>query len=91
MTNQNKPVTQVLVDYEERQSLGELINTLETIAAKLREEGKFTLMQGKKEIVIQPSDRVKTELKYEVKGDKHSFEIEFEWYPGQGSQKMKIL
>lgn len=80
-----------MIDYEERQSLEQATALLETIVAKLKEQGKFTFKQGETEIEIQPSGQIQTEIKYEVKGDKHSFEIELEWIPGQADQKMEIL
>lgn len=91
MKQVNKPVTQVLVNHKEVQSLEQFTSMLETIAKKLKDEGKFTFIQGEKEVVIQPSDQVKAEFKYEVKGDKHSFEIEFDWSPNKEIQKMKIM
>lgn len=87
MSRQNRPVTQVLIDHKEHQSLNEFATMLEVIAKKLREEQQFVFMQGEKEVVVSPSDRVKAEYKYGVKGDKHSFEIEFDWYTGESETK----
>lgn len=91
MNEQTRPTKQVLIDYEERLSLEQAITLLETIVTKLKEQGKFTFKQGEAEIEIQPSGQVGTEIKYEVKGDKHSLEIELEWIPGKTEQKMEIL
>lgn len=84
--------SQVILDHEEMQSLEQLAAMLETIAKHLREEGKFTFVQGGKEIEVAPSQQVGVEVKYEIKQkkNKHQFEIEFEWIPGQESQKMTI-
>ncbi|MGX7181657.1 amphi-Trp domain-containing protein [Enterococcus pallens] len=79
---EQKPVTEVLVDREERQTLVEFATTLETIARKLKEEGAFILTEGEREILVNPSDTLKVEYSYEKKGDKHSFEIEFDWRTG---------
>ena len=90
MNEQNRPTKQVLIDYEERQSLEQATALLETIVAKLKEQGKFTFKQGETEIEIQPSGQIQTEIKYEVKGDKHSFEIELEWIPDKLIKKWKF-
>lgn len=91
MTHSNKPVTKVLIDYEEKQSLVAFATTLETIAKKLKEDGAFHFVQGEQTIPIIPGEMVEGEFKYEVKGDKHSFEIELEWYEGvHAKQSMKI-
>lgn len=55
MNQQNKPVTQVLIDYKEMQNLDQLSTMLETIAKKLRENGKFTFIQGEKEVAVRLS------------------------------------
>ncbi|NCU18057.1 amphi-Trp domain-containing protein [Pallidibacillus pasinlerensis] len=91
MQQQQQTRTQVLLKHKENQNLHQFVTTLETIAKRLREEQEFVFMQGNEEIVINPSDDIKVEFKYEVKGDKHSFEIEFDWYEGQGKKSMKIL
>lgn len=82
-----KPITEVLINHKEQQRLDELATMLETIAKKLREEKKFVFVQGNEEIEVSPSDQVKTEYKYTLKGDKHSFEIEFDWYTGDRATK----
>lgn len=88
---EQKPVTEVLLDREDRQTLVEFATTLETIARKLKEKGAFTLTEGEREIFVNPADTLKVEYSYEKKGDKHSFEIEFDWHTGdQASKKMGI-
>lgn len=88
---EQKPVTEVLLDREDRQTLVEFATTLETIARKLKEKGAFTLTEGEREILVNPADTLKVEYFYEKKGDKHSFEIEFDWRTGdQASKKMGI-
>lgn len=91
MQNSNKPVTEVLLDHEEKQSLATFATTLETIAKKLREEGQFHFFQGTESIEINPSEQIEAEYKYEKKGDKHSFEIELEWYEGEHSPKKMAI
>lgn len=88
---EQKPVTEVLLDREDRQTLVEFATTLETIARKLKEKGAFILTEGEREIFVNPADTLKVEYSYEKKGDKHSFEIEFDWRTGdQASKKMGI-
>lgn len=71
-----------LIDQKVYQDLDEFATTLETIAKKLREEGKFTFTQGDETIEVVPNKRVKVEYEYEIESDgEHEFEIEFEWYP----------
>ncbi|UQF71061.1 amphi-Trp domain-containing protein [Vagococcus lutrae] len=86
MENNKRPVTQVIIDREEHQRLHEFATTLETIAKKLKEEGTFHFTEGNHTTPITPSDNLKVEYSYEIKGDKHSFEIEFDWYTGQKEQ-----
>ena len=50
-------------------------------AQKLKQEGKFTFIQGTEQIEVAPSNQLKVDYTYTVKGDKHEFEIEFEWSP----------
>lgn len=91
MEQQMKPTTEVIIDFKQKQDLQEFANVLETIAQKLKQEGKFTFMQGTEEVVVEPSSMLKAEYKYTKKRDKHSFEIEFEWYEGdKGQQTMQI-
>jgi amphi-Trp domain-containing protein len=78
-----KPMTEILIDYEEKQSLVAFATTLETIAKKLKEQGSFQFVQGTKAISITPSEQLKVEYSYTKKADKHSFEIEFYWSEGQ--------
>lgn len=61
---------------------------LEKITQRLKMDGHFTLTDGSVEHVISPSDQLKVELSYEKKGDKHSFEIEFDWYEGINNEGM---
>lgn len=79
---QVKPVTQVLIKHKEVQSVQEFATMLEKIAQKLKEEGKFTFVQGTEQVEVCPGAQVKADYEYTVKGDRHKFEIEFRWYPG---------
>ncbi len=83
MRDRYKPVTEVLIDHEEKQTLVAFATTLETIAKKLKEDGQFHFVQGTEAIPILPTEHITAEYKYEKKGDKHSFEIELEWYEGE--------
>lgn len=90
-SNQPKPTKEILIDREEHQSLQEFATTLEIIAKKLKEEGTFTLVEGTKEVVVQPSEHLKVEYAYEKRGNKYSFEIEFNWKTNdQPSESFKI-
>lgn len=91
MSRENRPVTQVLINHKEQQSLHEFANMLEAIAKKLKEEQQFVFMQGEEQVEVSPSERVKVEYEYEVKGDKHSFEIEFDWYTGDSERKTMTI
>ncbi|MGX7196946.1 amphi-Trp domain-containing protein [Enterococcus olivae] len=87
MRDSNKPVTEVLIDHEEKQTLVTFATTLETIAKKLKDEGHFNFVQGTETIAVTPTEQIVAEYKYEKKGEKHSFEIELEWYEGQKAHK----
>lgn len=58
---EQKPVTEVLLDRKDRQTLVEFATTLETIARKLKEKGAFTLTEGEREIFVNPADTLKVE------------------------------
>ncbi|WP_203363586.1 amphi-Trp domain-containing protein [Bacillus sp. REN10] len=87
MVNTNKPITQVLIKHKEPQNLHDFASMLEIIAKKLKEEQQFVFLQGNKEIEVKPADLLKVEYQYTTKGDKHSFEIEFDWYTGEKAVK----
>ncbi|GGK31510.1 hypothetical protein GCM10010965_25400 [Caldalkalibacillus thermarum] len=90
MTQPTRPRTEVLAKSEEHQSLHQLADLLETIAAKLKSSGTFTLVQNGEEIPVQLPDSVKTELEYTKKGTKHKFEIEVEWDAAKTGGKVEI-
>lgn len=87
MKEQRKPVTQVLIKHKEQQNVYEFATTLEKIAQKLKENGSFTFVQGNDQVEVSPSEQIKIEYEYTLKGDKHSFEIEFDWYTGEREPK----
>ncbi|WP_100403548.1 amphi-Trp domain-containing protein [Bacillus sp. FJAT-42315] len=87
MKQANKPVTKVLIKHKEPQNLHEFASMLETIAKKLKEDQQFVFLQGNEEIEVKPDNTVKVEYQYTTKGDKHSFEIEFDWYVGEKATK----
>ncbi|WP_033829400.1 amphi-Trp domain-containing protein [Bacillus andreraoultii] len=91
MEKDEKPVTQVLVKHKETQSLLEFAAMLESIAKKLKEDQKFIITQGKEVVEIKPSNQLEVEIEYEIKRDKHSFEIEIDWYPDRDYPTMEIL
>lgn len=82
-----RPTTQVLLKHKEYQSTVEFANMLEKIAQKLKNEGKFTFVQGTEQIEVTPADQIKVEYKYTKKGDKYEFEIEFDWRTGDHAPK----
>ncbi len=87
---QNKPAKKILVDSEQVQNLQEFTSMLETLTSRLKEQGSFTITQGTEAVQVQPADQVEVEIKYEIKGDKHSFELELEWYEGQKGGTVSI-
>jgi len=91
MQKQNKPMTEVILKHKERQSIAEFAATLETIAKKLKENGEFTFVQDTEPTVVNPSEQLKIEYSYTKKGDKHSFEIEFDWYTGTETPKKMTI
>lgn len=91
MVERNKPATQVILKHKEHQDVQQFAAMLEKIAQKLKEEGQFTFIQGAEQITVSPTDHLKVEYEYTVKGDKHSFEIEFDWFTGEKARpKMGI-
>lgn len=86
-----KPITNVVLKHKEKQSLEEFAIVLETIAKKLKERGEFTFTQGEEAISIAPGKVVKAEFQYTTKSNKHSFEIEFDWYEGEEAEKIKTM
>ncbi|MFO7318015.1 MAG: amphi-Trp domain-containing protein [Bacilli bacterium] len=89
--NEQKPQPQVLIKHKEVQSVQAFAAMLEKMAQKLKQEGKFTFVQGTEQVEVAPGDPVKVDYKYTVKGDKHEFEIEIEWSPNRASAgKMSI-
>lgn len=86
-----KPITNIVLKHNEKQSLEEFAVVLESIAKKLKEKGDFTFTQGEKAISIAPGKMVKAEFEYTTKGNKHSFEIEFDWYEGEGVEEIKSM
>lgn len=90
MTKRNRSPKVVLVDYEEKMSLTEVANFLETIATKLKEEGSFTLIQGEKTHDISPSQTVTLEVKLEKRDDRNKFEVELEWRDGDENKGLSI-
>ncbi|MGO2083121.1 amphi-Trp domain-containing protein [Vagococcus sp.] len=86
MKIEKKKTTEVMIDREEKQTVAELALFLETMAIKLKEAQSFSFIEGDKQTLISPSDPLKVEYKYEKKGDKHSFEIEFDWYEGNAKR-----
>jgi amphi-Trp domain-containing protein len=87
----NKPITEVLLKHKEQQSVQEFAMILEEIAQKLKVEKKFTFVQGTEQTIVSPTGQLKVEYEYTKKGDRHSFEIEFDWREGTTEQgKMGI-
>ncbi|MCD8511952.1 MAG: amphi-Trp domain-containing protein [Bacillus sp. (in: Bacteria)] len=82
-----KPVTNVVLKHKEKQTLEEFAVVLESIAKKLKEKGEFTFTQGGEAISIAPGRIIKAEYEYTTKGNKHSFEIEIDWYEGEEELK----
>ncbi len=79
----------VIFSSEGQRSVAEIGQFLVEIGEKLQAGGSFTLMQGAEELQIAPSGNTKLELKYKTKGEKHEFEIEIEWKPGEQDVTIK--
>lgn len=88
MKESEKNVTQKIVDVKQVQSKEEFASMLEKIAQRLKMDGHFILIDDHVEHIITPSNQLKVELSYEKKVDKHSFEIEFDWYEGVNDKGM---
>lgn len=88
---EQKRTKKVLIDYATNLSRNELADFLEKIASKIRDEGSFTFVQNDQDVLVSFPENVKTEIEYEVQGDKHEFEIEVEWREGQKHGKMNII
>jgi amphi-Trp domain-containing protein len=84
---EKQATTQKLIDHKEKQSVIEFATMLEKMAKKLKEDGKFTFVQGTERIEVSPINQLKVEYEYEVKGDKHEFEMEIEWNAGENTVK----
>lgn len=81
----------VIFSSEEPRSVEEIGDFLIRVGQKLKEQGFFTLNQGDKHVEVRPEGKTKLELKYEIEGsNKHEFEIEIEWKPGQDRAKVDI-
>lgn len=90
ISNSKKNPKVVLIDYEEKMSLKEAADFLETVAKKLREDGTFKLKQGDKSHDVTPSEIVELEVKFEKKKDKNKFEVELEWRDGQKGSSLSV-
>lgn len=89
MTRKRIP-KEVLLDFERKMSLTEAATFLETIAAKLKEEGQMNLVLGEQQVELTPTERVEFEIKVERRGTKYEFEIELEWDENRPAQHLKI-
>lgn len=90
MTNANRNRKEVLVDFEEKMSLANAATYFETIAKKLKEEGRFVLTQNGQQVEIAPSGNVELEIKVEKVNDKLKFEMELEWLEGAQDSNLII-
>lgn len=82
MSNEKNRSKVVLVDYEEKMSLANAAEFLETLAKKLKEDGTFTLSHGGQHHGVTPASSVELEIKLEKEQEKYKFEIELEWKDG---------
>ncbi len=73
----------ILFSSKENRTTQEIGAFLIQIGEKLKNEGLFTLNQGSTTIEVHPRGPTKLELEYEVKGEKHEFELEIEWRPNR--------
>lgn len=61
------------------------------LGEKLQSDGSFSLTQGEQVIEVHPQGPTRLELEYEIEGEKHEFEIEIEWKPGQEGGQVGIV
>ncbi|OEF96647.1 hypothetical protein BHF68_07715 [Desulfuribacillus alkaliarsenatis] len=85
-----KPRTVVHFKSEERRTVNEIADFLRVVADKLDTQGSFQIEQAGEQFDIRPEGNTKLELKYESKGERHKFEIEIEWKPGQEDKSFTI-
>lgn len=76
----------VHVDFEQRMSLDEAVQFLDTLVAKLKTEKSFTLTHAGQTYEVTPSQQVELEVKLQEKENKHQFELELEWIEGDDGQ-----
>lgn len=88
MTNRNPKI--VHIDFEEKMSLDDAIQFLETIVTKLKEERSFTLTHDGKTHLISPSSRIELEVKLEEQNNKQKLELELEWIDGEENKGLQI-
>jgi len=86
MANKPKPQKIVHIDHEQKMSLEEAVNFLETIVTKLKNEGTFTLTHAGKTFQVSPASQVELEVKLEEKGNERQFEVELEWIEGADAE-----
>lgn len=85
MTQHRQNIKNILVDYEEKLSREQVATLLETIAAKIKEDGSFTLKLGQEEQQVQLPETVTLEVELEEKNGEYSLEFELEWREGEES------
>ncbi len=90
MMTKIKPQKVRVIDRTEHQSLEDFANTLESIATKIKNDGKFLIVEGEKVTDVIPGSQLKVEYKYSTKAKKHKFEIEFKWLEGDSGKLMII-
>ncbi|ARD47897.1 amphi-Trp domain-containing protein [Sporosarcina sp. P33] len=90
MTGSTKNEKTVLVDHEEKTSLVNAAEFLETMAKKLREEGTFTLTHNGQTHEVTPASSVVLEIKLEKQLDKNKLEVELEWRDGDNEKDAGI-
>lgn len=81
---------EVIFSSEEPRTVQEIADFLILAGQKLKEQGYFNLTQGDRQVEVRPDGSTKLELKYEIEGVKHQFEIEIEWKPGAQGQGGKV-
>lgn len=75
----SRPRKEVLVDKEQQQNLLELAGKLETIAQKLKETGTFTIVDGQRELVVDPVEPMEVGYKFQCTGNVYRFELDVNW------------
>lgn len=87
----SKQTTNVLMKHEQKMPREQAAALLESIAAKLKEKGEFTIHVGDQTETIEPAETVTLEIELEEKNGEYELEIELEWREGDKGQQGIVI